>query len=90
VNPTRDEQIEGAIYIAKKHRRDIELVGIWLGFFLVISALAWGVTHAIDALPHSHPISVCQTVAQCQRYILAHPIHVKPMPGFPVFTGPTP
>lgn len=88
--PIRDEQIDGAIYIARKHRFDLETIGLWVGLVIVLSAASWGVTHAIDLLPHSHPIGLCSTVAQCQRQILAHPIR-GPLPkGFPLYHPVTP
>lgn len=86
IQSTNNDLLDGAVYIAKKHRSDLETLAIWVGLVIVASALGWGFTHLIN-LGATHPIQVCQTVAQCNRYILSHPIHFKVPPGYP--TMPT-
>lgn len=86
--PTPEDLAEGAIYVARRHRRDLQLVGIWVGFFVVVGLATMLGTGLIHLLPQHHPAEVCNTVAQCNRQILSHPVHVKPMPGFPTFQGP--
>ena len=80
-----EAQIEGAKNLYRYNRSDLFNVAVWIGLFAVVGVLAFVGTHLIDALPHSHPIPACPSVQACQHWIITHPLHIKPQPGFPVF-----
>ena len=88
VSSETEAQLEGAKNLYRYNRGDLFNVSVWIGFCLVVAGVCWVVLHAVflvTPVPEPH---LCQTVAQCNREILAHPLHVKPMPGFPQFHGP--
>lgn len=88
--PTAETEahLEGAVNLYRYNQHDIFNVTVWVGFAVGVAVVCWLVLHAV-LLAHPATSHVCGTIAQCQRQILAHPLHVKPLPGVPTYHGPS-
>lgn len=86
--PETEAQIEGAKNLWRFNRGDLVNVGLWVGLFVICAGAVVLFGGFLHLLPHHTITPTCNTVAQCNRAILSHPIHVKAQPGFPVFKGP--
>ena len=78
-SPETEAQIEGATNLWRYHVRGWVPLWVGLGGIAAVGLALAGLTHLLA----SHPAQICNTVAQCNRYILSHPLHVK---GFPTYT----
>ena len=70
---------EGAKNLYRYNRTDIINVCVWVGFFVVVVGAGWLITHLISLGAHP-PAYVCSSVAECNRYILSHPLKHVPNP----------
>jgi hypothetical protein len=83
-SPEAEAQLEGAANLWRYHVRG------WVPFWLCVAGIALvglafaGVNHLL-AVHGPHPAVLCHTVAQCNRYILSHPVHVTGSMLIPVF-----